>query len=88
MIWEKQNGFPGEGKNWKVEVHCQEKIEEWFLDYFCGVEIKMKEGEGSILKGEFQDISGVFGFILKLRDATIDFLSLEVKKSVGQDKNY
>lgn len=72
--------FQGPKTFWEVRMEVETRIDGWLQDYFEDINISQEEQGRWVLKGDFPDISGVFGFILKMRDLALDFLLLRVEK--------
>jgi len=65
---------------WHFRVQSEAHLDGWLRDYFGELKISHEEDGTSILTGKLLDMSAVYGLIIKLRDAGIFIISLQVKR--------
>ncbi len=65
---------------WQVRMRSPVQIEEWLKDYLGMVDVCDQDDESSVLTGALPDLPAIYGLIIKLRDAGIDILSLQVER--------
>lgn len=64
---------------WRIKVKSKEQAEHWFHQYFEEARIKVTS-EGTCIMAEYQDLSAVYGFILRLRDLALSVYFLQVEQ--------
>ena len=65
---------------WHIHVRTEAHLDCWIKDYFDGLAVQQEKGGTTLLTGELQDMSAVYGLILRLRDAGIVLWSLRVER--------
>jgi len=74
----------GEKFSWEVKVYSEAYLDDWIRDYFAGLEIWKERSGNTLLTGKMQDLPEVYGLILKLRDAGVVLLSLQLERVQGE----
>lgn len=69
--------------SWDIKVQVNNHLDDWLLDCFEGLQITNKEDGTSIITGQLNDMSAVYGLILQLRDLGIPILTLNVQRKRG-----
>ena len=65
---------------WQVRMWSASHLDCWIKERFGGLCISHNEDGTTIIAGELDDLSAVYGFILQMRDAGINLLSLCVRR--------
>lgn len=65
---------------WQIEVLAVGNLDSWINDYFANLFIKKYLGNQTLLKGQLQDMNEFYGLIIKMRDTSLDIISLSVKR--------
>ncbi len=66
--------------SWSVTAQAAAHLDYWLHDYFDGLTIKHSNDGRTSLTGLMPDMPAVYGLIIKLRDAGVDLLSLQIQR--------
>ncbi len=65
---------------WQVKVRSAAHLDCWIEEYFDGLTVNHQSDGTTLVRGNLPDRPALYGFVLKLRDAGVDLLSLQAKK--------
>lgn len=65
---------------WRMKAQTTGHLDCWIKEYFDGLTVEHQSDGTTFLKASLPDLPALYGFILMLRDAGVELLSLEAKK--------
>ena len=68
-----------------IEIRVEELINSEWSEWFKGFTISYSEDD-SIIRGEIQDQSALYGLLAKLRDLGLTLISIKTSDSGGKPK--
>jgi hypothetical protein len=67
-----------------IEIRVEEIINSKWSEWFSELEISYSEDGESIIRGEVQDQSGLYGLLAKLRDLGLTLISIKTSDLGGK----